>query len=563
LLKLDPKTPSVFFFFGSVIVGILMGAIGSLMASMFRYGINYIYSQQTVMILGFPFLVSYIAVLSMTALIVAYLRKLASGIPFQGIADSIYYAHTATDKTKIKLGFLSTLAAFVSASGGASVGQYGPLVHFGTIIGVSLKRFFNFGLGLDVFIGAGVAAAISSGFGAPIAGLIFAHEVVLRHYSHKSIMAIATASCVSYAFSSMVWKTPQVFDFPILEFDLFEVVLLSFVSGPIYAFSAIFYMQVLLQFAKLSQKISINYIRIIVGIVVLAFIGSFIPEVMGLGTNTVFDIFSGNFALSSLIIIWLFKIIATAVSLNFGFFGGIFSPAILVGASTGAIFSSVLYQLGVTDQMEQIFVICGISAVAGSVLGAPISMIIIVIELTGSYIYGLSTLVSLAISVSIVQVKFGSSYFDKQLSTRGIDMSLGRSGIFLRELSVIELINKDFICLKLETSVSDAKTLMFEKNTSEAVVTGNDDLFIGKLDLISLLDGEGSHSIKDLVDVNCITIPCDASLQDAMEIASNFVGEFIPIIDKSKNKIIGIISESVLFATYLDQQDGIRSKEKI
>jgi len=458
---------------------------------------------------------------------------------------------------------LSTLAAFVSASGGASVGQYGPLVHFGTIIGASLKRFFNLGLGLDVFIGAGVAAAISSGFGAPIAGLIFAHEVVLRHYSHKSIMAIATASGVAYAVSSMVWKTPKVFDFPILEFDLFEVVLLSFVSGPIYAFSAIFYMQVLLQFAKLSQKISINFIRIIVGIFVLAFIGAFIPEVMGLGTDTVFDIVSGNFALSSLIFIWLFKIIATAVSLNFGFFGGIFSPAILVGASTGAIFSSVLYQMGVTDQMEQIFVICGISAVAGSVLGAPISMIIIVIELTGSYIYGLSTLVSLAISVTIVQVKFGSSYFDRQLSARGIDMSLGRSGIFLRELSVVELINKDFICLKLETSVSDAKTFMFEKNTSEAMVTGNDGLFIGKLDLISLLDGEGSHSIKDWVDVNCITIPSDASLQDAMEIASNFVGEFIPIIDKSKNEIIGTISENALFAAYLEQQDGIRSKEKI
>ncbi|NBT88780.1 MAG: CBS domain-containing protein [Flavobacteriaceae bacterium] len=190
-------------------------------------------------------------------------------------------------------------------------------------------------------------------------------------------------------------------------------------------------------------------------------------------------------------------------------------------------------------------------------------MIIIVIELTGSYIYGLSTLVSLAISVTIVQVKFGSSYFDRQLSARGIDMSLGRSGIFLRELSVVELINKDFICLKLETSVSDAKTFMFEKNTSEAMVTGNDGLFIGKLDLISLLDGEGSHSIKDWVDVNCITIPSDASLQDAMEIASNFVGEFIPIIDKSKNEIIGTISENALFAAYLEQQDGIRSKEKI
>ena len=86
------------------------------------------------------------------------------------------------------------MAALVSAAGYASVGQYGPLVHFGATAGTAAKKLLNLRIGTDVVIGCGVAAAISSGFAAPIAGVIFAHEAILRHYSPSAMAPIATSA---------------------------------------------------------------------------------------------------------------------------------------------------------------------------------------------------------------------------------------------------------------------------------------------------------------------------------------------------------------------------------
>ena len=115
---------------------------------------------------------------------------------YHGPADVILSAHSNFVELEAKTGFLSTFAAFVSASGGASVGQYGPLVHLGGTIGNIINRFTPDLLTKDTFIGCGVAAAISAGFNSPIGGIIFAHEAILRHFSFKAIAPIAVSGSV-------------------------------------------------------------------------------------------------------------------------------------------------------------------------------------------------------------------------------------------------------------------------------------------------------------------------------------------------------------------------------
>ena len=112
-----------------------------------------------------------------------------------GPADTIYAAHHRAGILDLKGGFGSTLASFISISGGASVGIYGPLVHFGATVSSFIRRqTFIPKIPHDIIIGSGVAAAISAGFGAPLAGIIFAHETVLRHFSMKAVAALAISS---------------------------------------------------------------------------------------------------------------------------------------------------------------------------------------------------------------------------------------------------------------------------------------------------------------------------------------------------------------------------------
>ena len=547
----------------SIIIGSILGLVGASAAHYFRVGIVLIsdgFSQIISTSYGFFY---YVFTLTVAALIVHQVKKLNTGKPFQGIADSIFYAHRPDNEADIKSGILSTLAAFISAGGGASVGQYGPLVHFGSTIGSWLKEKLPFQLSLDLYIGGGVAAAISSGFGAPLAGMVFAHEAIMRHYSHKAVLSIAIASCVAFGLSTAVWGESLIFPISKLEFDFLTILYVSFIAGPVFGIVAIIFMNSLIFFNKLSVTFFSNvFVRYGVAIIALSAIGHFVPEVMGLGTSTVLGAVSGEYVLYFALIILIGKILATSVSLGFGFFGGVFSPALLVGASAGAVVAELFVVVGFLEKFEPALVVSGMAAVTGAVIGAPLCMVVIVMELTSSYIYALASLVGLTLSVSLSHILFGASYFDRQLGDRGIDISTGRSGMFLMEKRASDYASLDYIQLHCEDLVRDASRLMSEQNKNEVIVLDTDRQFYGKIELHSLIGKSPTSKIEKFVDTNCVTIKHDASLQQAMEAAANFVGEAIPIINRETNQVISVITEGAIFDAYLTVQDTVIDMEK-
>ena len=554
---------AVNFIITSIIIGSILGLVGASAAHYFRVGIVLIsdgFSQIITSSYGFFY---YVFTLSVAVFLVHQIKKLNTGKPFQGIADSIFYAHRPDNEADIKSGILSTLAAFISAGGGASVGQYGPLVHFGSTIGSWLKEKLPFKLSLDLYIGGGVAAAISSGFGAPLAGMVFAHEAIMRHYSHKAVLSIAIASCVAFGLSTAVWGESLIFPISKVEFDFLTILYVSFIAGPLFGLVAIIFMNSLIFFNKLSVNYFSNLLlKYATAIIFLSAIGHFVPEVMGLGTSSVLGAVSGEYVLYFALIILIGKILATSVSLGFGFFGGVFSPALLVGASAGAVVAELFVILGFLEKFEPALVVSGMAAVTGAVIGAPLCMVVIVMELTSSYIYALASLVGLTLSVSLSHILFGASYFDRQLGARGIDISTGRSGMFLMEKRASDYASLEYIQLRCEDSVKDASRLMSEQNKNEVIVLDANGEFYGKIELHSLIGKPANNKIEKFADTNCVTLKHDASLQQAMEAAANFVGEAIPIINRETNQVISVITEGAIFDAYLKVQDTVIDMEK-
>ena len=562
-MRLENPVAVIKYLFASMLVGLILGIGGAFAAQGFRSGIVLISDYAEKIFAQDPNFFFYLTTLSAALVLVHYSRTLVKNKPFQSVADSIYLAHKSNNETDLKVGFISTFAAFFSASGGASIGQYGPLVHFGTTLGAWLKKTIPFNFTPDLYIGAGVAASISSGFGAPLAGLIFAHEAILRHYSHKSILAIATASGISYAVSTGIWGDTNIIKVSSENFNLLLILVVSFLAGPIFGLIAILYMKSLLFFAKLADtpKLKVLY-KYIFCILSLSIIGHFMPEVMGLGSQTVSGILYSSYTLIFLVIILFGKILATSISLNFGFFGGVFSPAIIVGAAAGAVVSALLVTLGIFEDLQQALVISGIAAVAGAVIGAPICMVIIVLELTNSYAYALASLVGLAISVGYVQVRFGSSYFDVQLLNRGIDISDGRTGLFMTETDILRFAEPNFHTIKENETVANAISLMSKINQSELIVVNQSGEFLGKTTSLALFNKHGPLSSVDVIDKDCVFIKHDASVQSAMKIASDFVGEVIPIVHTDQNKAVAIITEGAIFQAYLSKQNQTVEMEK-
>ena len=218
-----------------ILLGAFFGVLVSITAHLFVEGVKFLSAPRSLLspvtVASVDLHYAQFITLSIAGLLI-YWVKCGLGIGrWQGPADTIYEAHRPDNELNVKTGLASTFAAFLSASGGASVGQYGPLVHFGAVIGSACKRFLRFKFSTDVFIGCGVAAAISAGFGAPIAGLVFAHEAILRHFSLRAIAPIAIASCVAAGAGQIFWPGITLFEMNDFAGDFSQLLLIALILG--------------------------------------------------------------------------------------------------------------------------------------------------------------------------------------------------------------------------------------------------------------------------------------------------------------------------------------------
>jgi len=547
----------------SILIGMLLGVFGATAAHYFRAGIHFIEQFVNTRFDNANRFILLFCSLSIAAFIISLIKAKFSVIRWHGPSDTIFAAHRVDNELDIKSGVASTLAAFFSAAGGASVGQYGPLVHFGATLGSWLKAILKLRINTDIVLGGGVAAAISAGFSAPLTGIIFAHEAILRHFSFKALAPIALASGTAIVIHNYLWNSSTFIMGPYSATDVGPMILISIAAGPFFGFVAILFMFTILTFAKLPTQMGLNQFQsFLIAITGLSIIGTFYPEVMGLGTTAIINLTAGSTLLLMAVAILFGKIIATALSLGFGFFGGVFSPALLVGAAAGSIATSVLSWMGIQSFQGPELIICGMAAVAGSVIGAPISMIMIVLELTGSYSLALASTIGIVTATMISGQLFEHSIFDKQLLSRGIDLSQGRMGIRLMEENITKITSSNVLKFKPEVIVDVAKAEMVKMQVNEAYVNTHEGKYIGKLHLKALIFVKPSDAIIKYTDTEALNIKSDASLQQAIETAANFIGETIPIVDRSTGTLIGTINEGDLLKMYLDLQGQTIDLEK-
>lgn len=498
----------------------------------------------------------------LAAFSILLLRKLFSIFKWNGPADSIYAAHQNTDELDIKTGVASTIAALFSAAGYASVGQYGPLVHFGATSGMAAKKLLNLRIGTDVVIGCGVAAAISSGFAAPIAGVIFAHEAILRHYSPSAMAPIATSAIMAAALERYFFNIPNPLEIVEVGPTLVSAFLPVAIAGVVFGLVAIIFMHSLRYFASLNGRLNRPvYQTIFVAVLAVIMVSLFIPEALGLGTEALASILNTQGSLVFLLTLLLVKIVITSLCLGFGFFGGIFSPSLLIGAATGAVLAKCFALLGLPG-LGMALALAGMASVAACVIGAPLATIFIVLELTLSYEFTLITLLAVIVSQVISSNLFGNSFFDRQLLDRGIDLRFGRGKFRLSQARVVERAHNDFVSTPSNSTVATVITQLSQAGQTEAYCLSQEGNLEGKLSIIHLIDADTDQEVQEIMDRTPLRLKSDQNMLEAIEVASGFVGETIPVIEEPSGKMIGVVSESNLFSAYLDIQEQVQDVEK-
>ena len=549
-----------------VVIVALIGGFVSLCAHFFVAGIQYsenLRGQQTHLTEVFGLSINlWTAGLLVSAYVLVLFVRAVGHIPkWESPADIIYCAQNRQHQLAPKGGLLTILASFVSLAGGASLGQYGPLVHLGGTIGVAISRWYHsIWLGRDVIIGCGVAAAISAGFDAPIAGIIFAHEAVLRHFSGRSLALISIASVSSSAVNRTLFETAEIFEITQSFSVSGEMAVISLIAGVGFGISAIFMIRALFAVNKIASysKTASRWLAV-GGLIYLILLSQTLPEVLGLGIGVINNLFSNVETTEMLFILLAAKLSAVIFSATIGFSGGFVGPALFIGAVLGALLAHLAVFFGMSS-LTMMLVVSGSAAVAGTVFGAPLGMVILVLELTHSYDLTLAAMLSIVVSSLIFHLFYGHSLFDLQLLARGIDLAKGRIFLELETTKLASLATDDFLSFSPETTKKTIVEKMQKNKLAEAYCIADDGSFLGKISIFDVMAGH-QKTAASLANPKCLQLLAGQSMNDAMKIAIDFVGEAIPVIDPNNRQLVGVVSEADLFRAYSSITQRVREIE--
>ncbi|MEL7460270.1 MAG: chloride channel protein [Pseudomonadota bacterium] len=357
----------------------------------------------------------------------------------RSVADVIEGAAMHDGRVEVKAGLASAAASLITLSSGGSTGREGPVVHLAGVISTKISIWLKAdGITGRDLLGCAVAAAVSASFNAPIAGTIFALEVVLRHFAVHAFAPIAIAAAAGTVINRLEFGDVTEFSLNTQGSLQFYVELPAFlILGLVAGLVAVAFMKAIFWSDGVASRFQTRFgvhgvLRPAIAGALLGAIAIFYPHIIGVGYETTSRALTGSMVLHEVIVFTIIKTIAVAVTMAGRMGGGVFSPALMVGAMTGLAFGLVATGLlPDVSGSETLYALAGMGAVAAAVLGAPISTTLIVFELTGDWQTGLAVMVSVSTSTALASRMVDRSFFLTQLEQRGVHLAAGPQAYLL------------------------------------------------------------------------------------------------------------------------------------
>jgi len=550
------------------VLAVVVGAAAAFGTILIRQGITYI--ETIVMDTGGGSIVERAAELPWwQILLVPTLGGLAVGIFIywvipgrrpQGIANVIEASALRGGRMSLRAGVGAAVASSASIGVGASVGREGPAVHLGATLGAWIAEKLHLTRSLSrALLGCGAAAAVAASFNAPIAGALFAHEVVVGHFALSAFAPIVIASVVGTVISRIFFG-----DFP--AFTVYEHELVSFLEFPaivglglLCGITAVILMRSIMftqdQFNKVPgpQWIRPAIAGFLVGAIALVF-----PQVLGVGYDATDSALKSQFPLYILVTLIVAKIAATSLSVGGGFGGGVFTPALMLGAMLGGAYGIVA--TGIFPELSSgpsAYTIVGMGGVAAAVMGAPISTTLIVFELTDDYPLTIAVMVAVVLSSTLTNQFVNGSYFNWQLERAGYDLKGGFEAALLRSITVQQVMVKESETVDVGTSLQEVRQKLQDSDTGELFVLKEENELFGTITLADLSDVAFDHGVDNLINAGDIArvhpplLDADDDLQTANKVIRDSGEHYIAVVENHQTmKFVGTLHETDVMSAY-------------
>jgi CIC family chloride channel protein len=455
------------------------------------------------------------------------------------------------------------IKAFVSAvciGSGGSVGREGPIVQIGSAVGSAFGQLLRVSADrMRTLVGCGAAAGIAATFNAPIAGVMFAMEIILGEFGVNTFSPIVVSSVMATVISRAylgnfpAFIVPQYTLVSIYEIPLY--IALGIIAGLVgVGFTTCLYgTEDFFDSIKLPE-----YTKAALGGLFIGFIGIFFPQIFGVGYDSIEMALLEKTAWYIILCLIFVKFLATSVTIGSGGSGGVFAPSLFIGSMTGAAFGYLAHFLfPAVTATSGAYSLVGMGAVLASATQAPITAIIILFEMTGSYKIILPLMLTCIISAVLSgQIKKESIYTLK-LIRRGVDIRAGRDVNVMQSLTVQDAMTRNVVAVSEDMPLKDlVKFTLSSKYSSFPVIDGQGLLsgIVTFQDFKEIIYEEGLENLvvaKDIATTDVITITEKESLDTALRKIGFRNIEQLPVVDENNpRKIVGILSRRDIFANY-------------
>ncbi len=422
------------------------------------------------------------------------------------------------------------IGAALSIISGHSVGREGPGVHLGAATGSLTGQFLRLpDNSTRTLVSCGAAASIAASFNTPLAGVIFAMEVIAREYTLAGFTPVILAAVSATALSRLVFGDEPVFTIPLLEMGSLGELSYVLFSGLVIGCLAALFIWLLRKFTRLWQQRRFWQRALLAG-VLTGLAAMAVPQIMGVGYDTINATLAGQAGIALLIMIVLFKLFATTACVGLGLPGGFIGPTLVIGACAGGALGLVAQWI-FSDQVTgpAFYAVIGMAAMMGATLQAPLAALIAIIELTADpHIILPGMLAVIAAGLTCSEIFKQPAVFDMLIKERGLDFRNDPIAQSLRRQAVKHIMEKNLVLTTSMTSTNEI-TGILKKNPLWIVVIHEDDAYPVVMPASNLAQflvendlGSSQNNRVNLLEIparryQAVLIDLEATLQEALE----------------------------------------------
>ncbi len=457
-----------------------------------------------------------------------------------------------------RLTFMQMLVSAICIGSGASVGREGPIVMIGSAAGSTVGQLMKVPHErLRTLVGCGAAAGIAATFNAPIAGVLFAVEVLLNDFRLEKFSPIILASVTATALSRHYYG-----NFPALQVPPYKLLnptefVFYAILGILCGVVALLFIEVLYKSEDFFDRLSLpDYLKPFLGGLGMGIILIFFPHVFGVGYGTVNLALKGALTWKLLFVLIFVKIIATSITLGSGESGGVFAPSLFIGAMTGGAFGYLVHLLFPhLTANSGAYALVGMGALVGATTHGPITAILIIFELTGNYLIILPLMVSCIISTFIATSLKDGSIYTLKLKRKGLTLKRGWEQTILETFKVKDIMSRDFQTISENATIDEVIEGLSKSSHSYLLVTNAKGELVGILSFHDVRKALLEKKEKERITAAEIATKKVVSVtpNDSLLIAQHKLGTLgvsqLPVVDESNpKKVVGIISLKDLIA---------------